>query len=469
MNRLSLLPVALALTASIACGSTSSSTSVGPTPTRCAVAVTSSPATFPPAGGSGNLVISAARECSWSASTQASWIALGQPAQGQGDGAVRYSVAPNPQGVPRSGMLTVGSQSAQVTQEPAPCQFELDRRSFDLGAAEQTATVEVRAPGGCSWTAASSVAWITIVEGAQGSGTAPVRFQVAANGGAATRAGSLQVAGLRVDVRQAAASGPQPPPLPPGDCSYELVPNSALAGPEQTDGSVVVQTDTGCSWSATSDASWLTIVAGASGSGAGQVTYRAAQNTSTSPRTGQITVQGALFTLEQGGAGSPPPPVCSYDINPTSDDVPADGGTGRVDVRTDPLCVWSASASASWIDITDGSSDIGDGRVDYTVEANTSTTPRTGTIQIANREFTINQEGAPEPPPQEPITLTGSVRNTEGSCPDKRFRVDGQDIRTTSATNYLNGDCGDIRNNASVRVTGIVSSNGVLTADEVEF
>ena len=377
MNRLTLLPVTFALAASIACGSTSSSTSVGPTPSRCDVAVAPNSSTFPPTGGTGNLVVSAARECSWSASTQASWIALAQPTEGQGDGAVRYTVAPNPEASPRSGTLSVGSRSTQVQQEPAPCNFELDRQSFELSGAEQTATVEVRAPGGCSWTATSSSAWITIVEGVQGNGTGPVLFRVAANTGG-PRAGSLQVAGLRVDVRQAAATAPEPPPPPPtGDCTY--------------------------------------------------------------------------------------------DLSPASDAVRAEGDTGRFDVRTDSLCAWFASASAPWIEITSGTEGIGDGRVDYRVDANTSTSPRTGTIAVANTQFVIDQEGAPQPPEDERITISGSARSVSGSCPDKTFRVDGRNVRTTSATDYGDGDCGDIRNNTFVRVTGVVGTDGVVTAEEVEF
>ena len=465
MHRLSLLPLTLALAASIACGSTSSSTSVGPTPSRCAVSVAPSPAAFPPTGGSGNLVVSAARECSWTASTQTNWISLVQPIEGQGDGSVRYSVAANPQASPRTGTVTVGAQSTQISQQPAPCRFELNRRSFELGGTEQTATVEVSAPGGCAWNATSSSAWITIVEGAQGNGAGAVQFRVAANNGAGPRSGSLQVADLRVDVRQVAAAGPQPPPPSPGDCSYDVVPDSAEADAGQTDGSFAVQAGADCPWTATSDAGWLTVVAGASGSGPGQVMYRAAANTSTSPRTAHITVGGVRFTLQQAGVGGP---ACTYDLDPSSDSVPADGDTGRFDVRTDSLCVWSATTSASWIEITSGDG-IGNGSVDYRVDVNTSTSPRTGTIQVADRQFTIDQAGASAPPPGERITLTGSVRNVGGTCPDKTFRVDGRSVRTTSTTEYDDGDCGDIRNNASVRVTGIVGSDGVVTAEEVEF
>jgi hypothetical protein len=325
--------------------------------------------------------------------------------------------------------------------------------------------VNVQAPGGCLWSASSSASWITVVEGAQGNGNGRVLFRAAANTGTTARSGSLQVAGERVDVRQLPAGAtPTPPPPAPGDCSFALVPDSAVTGPEPSSGSIAVQTGNDCSWTAVSDAAWLTVVAGATGSGSGQVNYQAAANTSSSGRTGRITVGTATFTLQQAGVAS-----CNYRIDPRSASLSADGGTGAVDVETGSLCVWSASTSASWIAITSGTSGIGNGRVEYRVDPNGSTSARTGVIDVAGNQFTIDQEGAAAPPPTEPVTVTGNIRNLEGSCPERRFRVDGRDVRTTSETDYDGGSCADLRQNEFVTVTGLVGQDGVLVADEVAF
>jgi len=57
-------------------------------------------------------------------------------------------------------------------------------------------------------------------------------------------------------------------------------------------------------------------------------------------------------------------------------------------------CSWTAvSNNPEWIIITSGSSGIGNGRVNYEVAANTSTTSRTGTMTIAGETFTVTQEG----------------------------------------------------------------------------
>jgi hypothetical protein len=204
-------------------------------------------------------------------------------------------------------------------------------------------------------------------------------------------------------------------------------------------------------------------VAGATGSGPGAITYRAATNDSTSDRTAHITVNGAIFTVRQAGAN---PAACNFNFDPNSASVPATGGTGSFDVATGSLCTWIASAPADWIDITSGNGGIGDGRVEYRVDPNTSSSSRSGTITVGDRQFTINQDGAPS---QEPTTASGDIRDLAGSCPNRTFRIGSQQVRTTSSTDYDSGDCADLRNNRNVRVTGLVGSDNVLTADEVQF
>jgi hypothetical protein len=66
----------------------------------------------------------------------------------------------------------------------------------------------------------------------------------------------------------------------------------------------VAASSSALSWIAASNAAWLMITSGASGTGNGSVTYLAAQNNSPSPRTAVITVSGQTFTLAQAAAGS---------------------------------------------------------------------------------------------------------------------------------------------------------------------
>jgi hypothetical protein len=56
-----------------------------------------------------------------------------------------------------------------------------------------------------------------------------------------------------------------------------------------------------CSWTAASNASWITITSGSSSTGSGTVAYSVAANTTGSLRTGTMTVAGSIITVTQTG------------------------------------------------------------------------------------------------------------------------------------------------------------------------
>lgn len=86
-------------------------------------------------------------------------------------------------------------------------------------------------------------------------------------------------------------------------CSYSINPTTASYAANASSGSVAVTASSGCSWTATSNASWLTITSGSSGSGSGNVGYSVAANTTSSPRTGTLTIAGRTFTVSQAAGG----------------------------------------------------------------------------------------------------------------------------------------------------------------------
>ena len=133
-----------------------------------------------------------------------------------------------------------------------------------------------------------------------------------------------------------------------GPCASALSATSAALGAAASTGSVNVNVATGCAWTATSGASWLTVTAGTPGSGNGTVSFSAAANTATSARTGTLSVAGITFTVTQAAAG------CTYAINPVSRTVAAGGETITVNVTAGASCAWTATTTASWITIVNG-------------------------------------------------------------------------------------------------------------------
>jgi len=100
--------------------------------------------------------------------------------------------------------VSVANTSSGSSQAPA-CNFLLSpntTQSFD--SAGGTGTVSVQASSGCSWAAASNVAFISVTSGTSGTGNGTVVFQVQPNLTGQARTGSLTIAGQTLTVNQAA-------------------------------------------------------------------------------------------------------------------------------------------------------------------------------------------------------------------------------------------------------------------------
>ncbi len=66
-------------------------------------------------------------------------------------------------------------------------------------------------------------------------------------------------------------------------------------------GTIGVIASSACNWAATSNAAFITVSSGASGTGNGTVSYAVAENTSATVRTGHLSIGGQTFTVRQAG------------------------------------------------------------------------------------------------------------------------------------------------------------------------
>jgi len=86
-----------------------------------------------------------------------------------------------------------------------------------------------------------------------------------------------------------------------GFCTYFISPTSQTFSASGGTDSASVTAQSGCSWTALSNASWITITSGSSGSGNGTVNYSVGANTGTTLRSGTMTIAGRTFTVSQNG------------------------------------------------------------------------------------------------------------------------------------------------------------------------
>jgi Putative binding domain, N-terminal len=385
------IAIAMLLCAPAGCGRSSSTSVVGPTPSKCTVSVTNTTPEVPATGGGGALTVNAQRECVWSARADAPWIAL-SGTSGQGAATVNYTVGPNPNGTPRRGHVVVSEQNLEIVQAAAPCRYDVTPSTVEADAAGGEVRVALTAPGGCTWRARSDTSWVSRMVPDQGTGSATVRLTVAPNTGDLRR-GSVTIAGITVQVRQAAAGapssptpGPAPDPPPTPTCSYTVSPtrlNAPSAGEQAT---VNVTAQEGCAWTASSDVGWI-VVDGGGGSGAGSARLTIRANTG-APRTGTVSVAGKTVTVEQEA----PRTSCTYEIKPTYYDAGRGPDNIRVSVDAPGGCTWTATSPADWVTVAEGRSGSGNGTVRLRVEANNGP-ERTSNLTIAGITFRLHQHG----------------------------------------------------------------------------
>ena len=196
----------------IACTTTSTSIT-GPDEIKCSVNVTSAPTAFPANGGAGTLTVGAARDCSWTVSSEASWLTVVGTKSGQGDGTVPFNVAANVVPTARAGSVAVGPTSIQLSQAAAACRYTLARTSDTIAAAGGKLTVDLSTLTGCAWTASTTDAWIAITGGQSGSADGMISLTIAANTGA-LRVGQVRIGDQTFTVTQAATGAQTPPPNP---------------------------------------------------------------------------------------------------------------------------------------------------------------------------------------------------------------------------------------------------------------
>ncbi len=292
----------LAVAAFLASGCGSSSTNVGaPTAQKCQISVTNFTGTFAAGGGTGSATIDAARECSWSAASQAAWISLGS-ADGTGAGTLSFTVAANPAARVRSGGLVVNNQQLTVSQAAAACTFKVSVSTDQVPVTGGTGSVNVSSPDGCSWIAASNAPWLQLSAGG-GSGSGSVSFSADANTGNA-RSATLTVAGQSFTVTQpGATAAPTPVPPVPG-CQYVVAPTQLSFPGTGGQASLTLSTAPGCTWQATADA-WLQL-APTSGSTSATITVSAAANPSAKTRSGTIVLGGQTVAVTEAAAAPTP-------------------------------------------------------------------------------------------------------------------------------------------------------------------
>ena len=166
-----------------------------------------------------------------------------------------------------------------------------------------------------------------------------------------------------------------------------LTPNQMQVAVEGGTEVVSLTMGPGVAWTAESNADWLTIPSGTSGSGSASISVNVAANPRAESRVGTITVAGLTLTVRQE-------PLWSEVEKDTPFPPAEDGGYGIITVTTEGNAAWQAVSDASWLTIIDEGDHNGTDSVMWAADPYTDTTKsRTGTIRVADHIIYITQRG----------------------------------------------------------------------------
>ena len=340
----------------------------------CSFTLNPASATAAAVASTGSIAVTASSNaCSWTASSNNSdWLALTGSTSGNGNGTVTWSAAANATQRDRTGSLSIGNAGFSVFQAASTCTYALSSSLLTVPSSGGSGAFFVNSA--CPWTpVASNPDWIVISSFTNANGSGTVAFAVAGNTSTQPRSGSISIGSSSFNINEAGVA-----------CSVTLASYTSASSANGSAGSLGVLAADGCNWTASTTAVWIAL-SGASGSGAGAVSYTTSANPTAQPRSGIVTVANQQFVLTQDAS------QCDYQFSPSQATIPATGATGSFNIAT--ACSWSANTSANWIALPRGSTGTGTADLAYTVQPNPTADARTGAINVAGRTFTVAQSG----------------------------------------------------------------------------
>ncbi len=413
MNRLLVLPLACALSLTMACGKIDLPTSPTNVSAACELTLNPTALAVPPTGGSFYTAVTS--PCAWSAESADSWISITY-GKGTGVGTVTYAVADNPAPRSREGHVQIGGQVLLVTQSGMDCRVAVEPTAISVPVAGGTFEIKTATNPECIWAASAGEPWLVLAT-SSGKGTQTVSLSVSENTGASQRNAQIRVADQMIAVHQTASVAPPPlvtpkPPAPPAlpappttpappaqSCTYTLTPASQNMSVNGGSFQATVTAPGGCEWSAIASETWISLGA-RGGFGSGPLAYNI-QSNGGSERTGILQIAGQVLRVTQAG--------CSYSVDPGSQGVTSNGGEFASAVAAGADCKWSASSTVSWISIRSGSGG-GNGLVSYGVTANDGPA-RVGQIRIGQSSISVSQDPAPREADVCSVSLSPATQN----------------------------------------------------------
>ncbi|KJR43516.1 S-layer homology region domain protein [Candidatus Magnetoovum chiemensis] len=211
-----------------------------------------------------------------------------------------YAVSENSTANSRTGTITIAGKNFTITQPGtgSACTVNISPQKITLPSNSTEGDILVNASSSsCQWNAASSdTAWLTINSPVSGSstGNGTITYLSNENTNTSDRYCAITVNDETFVLTQK------------GTCTYSLSPvvTNIDASGSSSENATITPSNELCTWTATTEESWLTFNSSTTGTGTGSITYSADANSTDAMRTGKIKIGGENLMVVQSSASS---------------------------------------------------------------------------------------------------------------------------------------------------------------------
>ena len=328
----------------------------------------------------------------WSATYDAGWVTV-TPASGSaadGSATITVSVVKNDTFDARSAKVSVkaGPLSATITVNQAgkDVVFTLSDQQLNAEAAGLEKTIEFES--NTDWTASSDASWLTVTPASGKASDAKVSISIKAE-----KKDTFDARTAKVNVTAGENSAVITVSQAGKDVVFTLSDqqlNAETAGLEKT-----IEFESNADWTASSDASWLTVTpaSGKASDAKVSISIKAEKNTLAKTRNAKVSVsagsKSAVITVNQEAAPA------YVKVTPASDKPFGYSGL-ETSISVESNAAWTVSCDAGWLEVSPSNGE-GNGTVNVKAGMNEGNDKRIAklvfTAADATAEVTVEQKG----------------------------------------------------------------------------